>query len=183
MPIADPQWEALDAAERRQRILEAVKRLVLRESQVQPVVLLFEDLHWIDDETQTVLDSLVESLPQARVLLLVNYRPEYRHGWGGKSYYTQLRIDPLAAQSPGALLRLEAELLAAKGEMELAHERGTAALTVAVELGARPEIGHCHAAIGRIAARFGDSAMAARHRAAARAIFDALGMTFWSHRE
>ena len=104
VPAADPHWEALGAVEQRQRILAAVKRLVLRESQVQPVVLLFEDLHWIDDETQTVLESLVDSLPHARVLLLVNYRPEYRHGWGGKSYYTQLRIDPLAAQNAGALL-------------------------------------------------------------------------------
>src|SRR5439155_1260196 len=60
--------------------------------------------HWIDSETQALLDSLVESLPTARVLLLVNYRPEYQHGWGGKTYYTQLRIDPLAAESAAALL-------------------------------------------------------------------------------
>ena len=104
VPGPDSQWDALGAAERRQRILDAVKRLLLRESLVQPVVVLFEDLHWIDDETQAVLDSLVESLPSARVLLLVNYRPEYRHGWGGKSYYTQLRIDPLTASSAAALL-------------------------------------------------------------------------------
>ncbi len=104
VPAADRQWEALGADERRQRILDAVKHLVLRESQAQPVVLLFEDLHWIDTETQALLDTLIESLPTARVLLLVNYRPEYRHGWGGKSYYTQLRIDPLAAAGAAALL-------------------------------------------------------------------------------
>src|SRR5207245_1362804 len=92
------------AAERRQRILDAVKHVILRESQVQPVVLVFEDLHWIDSETQALLDSLVESLPTARVLLLVNYRPEYHHVWGGKSYYTQLRVDPLAAEGAAALL-------------------------------------------------------------------------------
>jgi class 3 adenylate cyclase/tetratricopeptide (TPR) repeat protein len=103
-PTADAQWEALGAADRRQRILDAVKRLILRESQVQPVVVVFEDLHWIDDETQTMLDGFVESLPSARVLLLVNYRPEYRHGWGGRSHYTQLRIDPLGSQSAAALL-------------------------------------------------------------------------------
>ena len=103
-PTADAQWEALGAAERRQRVLEAVKRLVLRESQAQPVVVMFEDLHWIDDETQTVLDSLVEGLTNARAVLLVNYRPEYQHGWGGRSYYTQLRIDPLGSQSAAALL-------------------------------------------------------------------------------
>jgi predicted ATPase len=65
---------------------------------------VFEDLHWIDDETQGLLDTLVESLPTSRVLLLVNYRPEYRHGWGGKSFYTQLRIDPLATTSAAELL-------------------------------------------------------------------------------
>src|SRR5438309_900378 len=103
-PAGDRQWDALGAAERRQRILDAIKRFVLRESRVQPVALLFEDLHWIDSETQALLDSLVESPPTARVLLLVNYRPEYQHGWGGKTYYTQLRIDPLAAESAAALL-------------------------------------------------------------------------------
>ena len=61
--------------------------MLLRESQVQPVLLVFEDLHWIDAETQALLDSLVESLPTARLLLLVNYRPEYQHGWGRKTYY------------------------------------------------------------------------------------------------
>src|SRR5204863_1380733 len=104
VPVADAAWESLGAAERRQRILDAVKHVVLRESQVQPVVLLFEDLHWIDSETQALLDNFVESLPTARVLLLVNYRPEYQHAWGGRSYYTQLRIDPLAAEGAAALL-------------------------------------------------------------------------------
>jgi class 3 adenylate cyclase len=91
----DGEWQALDPQERRQRTLEAVKRLVLRESEVQPLLMVFEDLQWIDSETQAFLDSLVGSLPTARVLLLVNYRPEYQHAWGGKGYYTQLRIDPL----------------------------------------------------------------------------------------
>ncbi len=81
-----------------------MKRIVLRESQVQPVVMVFEDLHWIDSETQALLDSLIEGLPTARVLLLVNYRPEYQHGWSGKSYYTQLRLDPLPSESAEELL-------------------------------------------------------------------------------
>ena len=81
-----------------------VKRLLLRESQVQPLLVVFEDLHWIDAETQALLDSLVESLPTARLLLLVNYRPEYRHAWGGKTYYRQLRLDPLPPESAEELL-------------------------------------------------------------------------------
>ena len=70
------------------------------ESQVQPLVVVCENLHWIDTETQAFLDSLVDSLPTARILLLVNYRPEYRHTWGSKTYYTQLRLDPLPPQAP-----------------------------------------------------------------------------------
>ena len=99
------QWRDLDPSQRRQRTLDAVKRLLLRESQAQPLLLVFEDLHWIDSETQAFLDSLIESLPTARLLLLVNYRPEYQHGWGNKTYYTQLRIDPLPPASAEELLR------------------------------------------------------------------------------
>ena len=100
----DPQWQALDAPQRQQRTLEAVKRLLLREAQVQPLVVVFEDLHWIDSETQAILDSLVESLPPARLLLLVNYRPEYEHRWGSKTSYTQVRLDPLPPESALELL-------------------------------------------------------------------------------
>jgi tetratricopeptide (TPR) repeat protein len=102
--VEDAAWAALDPPQRRQQTLEAVKRLLLRESQVQPLLVVFEDLHWVDGETQAVLDSLVESLPAARVLLLVNYRPEYTHRWGSKTYYTQLRLDPLPPESAEALL-------------------------------------------------------------------------------
>jgi hypothetical protein len=66
---------------------------------------MFEDLHWIDTETQALLDSLVESLPTARLLLLVNYRPEYQHGWSAKSYYQQLHIDPLSPETTDELLK------------------------------------------------------------------------------
>ena len=105
VPVEDRRWQDLDPAQRRQRTLEAIKRLLLRESQVQPLLLVFENLHWIDAETQAILDSLIESLPTARLLLLVNYRPEYQHGWGNKTYYTQLRLDPLPPASAEELLQ------------------------------------------------------------------------------
>jgi len=78
--------------------------VLLRESQGLPLLLVCEDLHWIDTETQVLLDSLVESLPTSQLLLLVNYRPEYQHGWGSKTYYTQLRLDPLPPMSADAFL-------------------------------------------------------------------------------
>ncbi len=100
----DSPFHTFEPPQRRQRTLEVLKRVLLRESQVQPLLLVFEDLHWIDTETQALLDSLLDSLPTARLLLLVNYRPEYQHGWGNKTYYTQLRLDPLPPASAEAVL-------------------------------------------------------------------------------
>src|SRR5438094_72005 len=94
----------LDPSQRRRLILDAVKRLLLRESRAQPLLLVFDDLHWVDSESQALLDGLVESLPTARMLLLAGYRPEYQHAWGNRTYYTQLRIDPLAGAGAEAVL-------------------------------------------------------------------------------
>jgi class 3 adenylate cyclase/tetratricopeptide (TPR) repeat protein len=105
VPVEDGPWQALDPGQRRQRTPDAVRRLLLREAREQPLLLIFEDLHWIDSETQAFLDGLIESLPTARLLLLVNYRAEYQHGWGGKTYYRQLRIDPLPPESADELLK------------------------------------------------------------------------------
>ena len=97
LDIEDPasSLQQMDAQIRRQRTFEALKQLLLRESLNQPFILVVEDLHWIDNETQGFLDTLTESVASAQLLLLTNYRPEYRHEWGGKTYYTQLRLTPL----------------------------------------------------------------------------------------
>jgi class 3 adenylate cyclase/tetratricopeptide (TPR) repeat protein len=103
-PMDDVGWQALDPRERRQRTLDAARQLLLREAREQPLLLIFEDLHWIDGETQALLDGLIDSLGSSRLLLLVNYRPGYQHTWGGKTYYSQLRLDALPAESAGELL-------------------------------------------------------------------------------
>jgi class 3 adenylate cyclase/tetratricopeptide (TPR) repeat protein len=104
IPIEDEAWSRLDPPTRQERTVEAIKSLLLRESRLQPILIVLEDLHWIDDATQALLDSLVESLPGARVVLLVNYRPEYRHGWAGRTYYSQLRLDPLPPETADGML-------------------------------------------------------------------------------
>jgi len=101
----DPEWHASDPRHRRQRTIDAVKRLLLTESRVQPLIVVFEDLHWMDSESEAFLDAFFESLPTARILVLVNYRPEHPHTWGRKSFYAQLRIDPLASASAEELLQ------------------------------------------------------------------------------
>ena len=126
--------QQMDPQIRRRRTFEALKKLFLRESLNQPLILIFEDLHWIDSETQGFLDVLSESVASARLLLLTNYRPEYRQEWGQKTYYTQLRLAPFGKaeaeefldellgthSSPDPLLREERgiPLLAGRGQGE-----------------------------------------------------------------
>lgn len=101
---AAKRFSAMEPQQRRRQTLDALKRVFIRESQKQPLMLVFEDLHWIDSETQAFLDSFVESLPLARILMLVNYRPGYTHEWADKSYYAQLRVEPLRSLSAEELL-------------------------------------------------------------------------------
>ena len=86
--IEDPKssLQQMDPQIRRTRTFDALKKLLLRESLNQPLILVFEDLHWIDSETQGFLDILTDSVASVNLLLLVNYRPEYRHEWGSKTY-------------------------------------------------------------------------------------------------
>jgi len=94
----------MDPQVKRRRTMDALKRIALRESLRQPVVIMFVDLHWIDGETQALLDLLADGIANARILMLVNYRPEYRHEWGNKSYYSQLRLNPLGREGAGEML-------------------------------------------------------------------------------
>src|SRR5262249_53597681 len=94
----------MDARVKKGRTLEAIKRILLRESLNQRLMVVFEDLHWMDGETEALLNLLADSIGTSRILLLVNYRPEYSHKWGSKTYYTQLRLDPLGKESAEEML-------------------------------------------------------------------------------
>ena len=111
---SDP-FAQIDLQLRRRRTHEAIKRILLRESLNQPLILVFEDLHWIDCETQALLNVIVDAIANARILLLVNYRPEYRHEWGNRTYYTQLRLDPFDRENAGEML---SALLGDESELE-----------------------------------------------------------------
>jgi class 3 adenylate cyclase/tetratricopeptide (TPR) repeat protein len=100
----DDPLAQIDAQIRKRRTLDAIKRILLRESLNQPLMVVFEDLHWIDEETQALLNLLADSIANAKILLLVNYRPEFSHQWGSKTYYTQLRLDPLGKESADEML-------------------------------------------------------------------------------
>jgi class 3 adenylate cyclase len=100
----DDPLAQMDPQVKRKRTLEALKRIFLRESLNQPLMVIFEDLHWIDEETQALLNLLADSIGTAKLLLLVNYRPEYSHQWNSKTYYTQLRLDPLGKEGADEML-------------------------------------------------------------------------------
>ena len=104
IPIGEAGLEGMDPSIRRRRTREAVKSLIVRESLNQPLMLIFEDLHWVDAESEALLQLLADSIGTAQILMMVNYRPEYRHNWGNKSYYTQLRLDPLGPENAAELL-------------------------------------------------------------------------------
>ena len=104
IPSGDAGLDEMDPSIRRRRTREAVKSLIVRESLNQPLILIFEDLHWVDAESEALLQLLADSIGTAQILLMVNYRPEYRHSWGNKSYYTQLRLDPLGPDNAAELL-------------------------------------------------------------------------------
>jgi class 3 adenylate cyclase/tetratricopeptide (TPR) repeat protein len=117
-PIEDPSWDTLDPSKRRERTIEDVRRVLTRQSQVEPLLLVLEDLHWVDGATQAVIDRLVDGLPAARLLLLLSYRPEYRHAWSTTPHYTDIRIEPFTPDQAmdflDAVLGRGAELQALK---------------------------------------------------------------------
>jgi class 3 adenylate cyclase/tetratricopeptide (TPR) repeat protein len=104
LPVADRRWEKLDPPQRRQESNDAIRRLLLRESETRPVLMVVEDLHWTDRESEAFLDSLVDRLSTMRLALVVNCRPEYLHAWSNKASYTQVRVEPLPREDVVALL-------------------------------------------------------------------------------
>ena len=104
LPSDDP-FRALDARERHDGVVDALTQVLLKETERQPLVLVLENLQWVDSETQAFLDHLLERIPAARLLLLVDYRPEYEHDWAGRPGFNLLEIDPLSAVATDELLR------------------------------------------------------------------------------
>ena len=102
---SDNPFRSLDARERHDRVVDALTQVLLKETERQPLVIVLENLQWVDNETQAFLDSLLDRIPAARLLLLVDYRSEYEHDWAGRPGYTQIDLDPLSTAATDELLR------------------------------------------------------------------------------
>lgn len=104
LPVDDAGWKAASPQQQRRQTLETIRTLVTHQSRRSPLILVVEDLHWVDTHTQAVLDALVEGLGALRILLLVTFRPGYRHGWGAKTYFCRIRLDPFTPEEVGNFL-------------------------------------------------------------------------------
>jgi class 3 adenylate cyclase/tetratricopeptide (TPR) repeat protein len=100
---ADAGWEALDPGERRQRTLDALRRICVRESRVQPLLVVLEDLHWVDSETHALLSHLLDGVPSVRAAMLLTYRPEFLERWAGHPNCVEITLGPLESMSAQAL--------------------------------------------------------------------------------
>ena len=81
---------------KKERIIEAINRITLKGSEIRPLILAYEDLHWVDKSSEDVLKYTLESIPGARVLMIFTYRPEFVHTWGGKSFHNQVNLNRLS---------------------------------------------------------------------------------------
>ena len=105
LAVDDPSWNALDPKEKRNMTFEAIRDLLIRYSEDRPLILLVDDLHWMDKTSEEFLGYFIDWLSHASILLLLCYRPEYSHGWGSKSYYSKIGLDQLPLDTCGEFIQ------------------------------------------------------------------------------
>jgi tetratricopeptide (TPR) repeat protein len=105
LKVEDNTYQKLDPMQKREKTFEAIRDLLVRESQNRPIILVVEDLHWIDKTSEEFLSYLIEWLANTHILLILLYRPEYTHPWGSKSYYNRIGLDQLTAKSSARLIQ------------------------------------------------------------------------------
>ncbi|MEE9419668.1 MAG: adenylate/guanylate cyclase domain-containing protein [Desulfatiglandaceae bacterium] len=105
LTVDDGTYLQLEPAAKKIRTFEAIRDLLVRLSETQPLVLAVEDLHWIDKTSGEFLDYFIGWLANTRILLILLYRPEYTHQWGSKSYYSKIGVDQLSAATSAELVQ------------------------------------------------------------------------------
>ena len=119
LSVDDEEYSRLEVMQKRERIFEAMRDILLRQSQDRPVILAIEDCQWIDKTSEECLTYLINSLPSARMIVLLLYRPEYHHTWTAKSYYQHIGLNQLSGKASAELLNSILGASAAPGLNEL----------------------------------------------------------------
>lgn len=127
LKVDDEKWLSLEPKEKREKTFEALRDLLIRQSQDKLLVLTIEDLHWIDKSSEEFLGYFIDWLAGARVLLILLYRPEYSHQWGSKTYYNRIGLDQLTMKSSVELIQAvlgQGEILPELRELILGRASG-----------------------------------------------------------
>jgi class 3 adenylate cyclase/tetratricopeptide (TPR) repeat protein len=104
LKVEDEAYLKVEPEQKKEKIFESIRDILVRESENKPVVMTIEDLQWIDNASEGFLDYFIGWLTNVRVLLILLYRPEYTHQWGSKSYYNRIGLDQLTTKSSAELV-------------------------------------------------------------------------------
>jgi class 3 adenylate cyclase/tetratricopeptide (TPR) repeat protein len=105
LKVDDNAYLQIEPGARKLKTFEAIKDLLICESEARPLILAIDDLHWIDSTSEEFLHYLIDWLAGTHILLIVLYRPEYTHPWGSKSYYSKIGVDQLSQKSSAHLVQ------------------------------------------------------------------------------
>jgi class 3 adenylate cyclase/tetratricopeptide (TPR) repeat protein len=103
-PVTDPRWNALEPLLRRRVIIEAARDVVGKALSMRPTLLLLEDLHWIDSQSETAIEALMSLAADRPLLMLLTWRTEDSPGWLSKLDVRRIWLRSLDTDSAGALL-------------------------------------------------------------------------------
>ena len=105
LKVEDEAYLRLEPKQRKEKVFEALRDLIVRGSQERPLILAIEDLHWVDKTTEEFLDYFIGWMANVKVMLILLHRPEYTHRWGSKSYFNRIGVDQLTLKSSAELVR------------------------------------------------------------------------------
>ena len=105
LTVEDEAYLRLGPKQKREKVFEAIRDLLVRESEERPLIVAIEDVHWVDKTSEEFLDYMIGWLANSRILLMLLYRPEYTHPWGSKSYYSKIGVDQLSMKSGAELIQ------------------------------------------------------------------------------
>ena len=105
LKVEDEAYSKLEPKQRKEKVFEALRDLIVRGSHERPLVIAIEDLHWIDKTSEEFLDYFIGWLANVKVMLILLHRPEYTHRWGSKSYFSRIGVDQLTLKSSAELVK------------------------------------------------------------------------------
>jgi class 3 adenylate cyclase len=171
---------ALTPQRQRQKTLETLLAWLHTEARQQPVLLIVEDLHWLDPSTLELLSLLIEQCAPMRLCLVLTAHPEFHPPWTMVAHFTSLTLRRLAPAEVGRLVtHVVGDKAFPLAVLQEVVRKTDQALALAEELGMRPLQAHCHHGLGTLYRQTGRDALARAALSTAIEMYRAMDMTFW----